>query len=88
MKNTIGVCFLILMCLFGCSENSTVAPEYQEVCEDKQLGFEEVQYEPYYQYYGEWLTNACTSKRVGEPCTSYNFAYKITINECHTEQIN
>lgn len=89
MKNTIGVCILILMCLFGCSENSTVAPEYQEVCEDKQLGFDEVQHDPYFDlYYESWLNKACTSKKVGEPCTSYNLAYKITIKECHTEQIN
>lgn len=78
---------IVLFCL-ACSNEVTEPPVYEEVCEDKQLGFKEVQYEPYYQYYGEWLTNACTSKRVGEPCTSYNFSYKITINECHMELVN
>lgn len=82
------ILFLIALVCFACSNEVTEPPVYEEVCEDKQLGFEEVQYEPYYQYYGEWLTKACTSKRVGEPCTSYNFSYKITINECHMELVN
>ena len=78
---------ITLLCL-ACSDNISSPEEYQEVCEDKELGFHEVQYDPYYdQYYEEWLTKACTSKRISEPCKSYNLAYKITINECHMELV-
>lgn len=83
------ILFLIALVCFACSNEVTEPPVYEEVCEDKDLGFNEVQYEPYHdQYYGKWLKEACTSQRVGEPCTSYNLAYKITINECHMELVN
>lgn len=39
----------------------------------------EPDYEP---YYATWLEKACTSKRVGEPCNSYNLAYQLEIIEC------
>ena len=78
---------IALLCL-ACSNEVTEPPVYEEVCEDKQLGFDEVQYDAYRdQYYGKWLKEACTSQRLGEPCTSYNFSYKITINECHMELV-
>lgn len=76
---------IFVLSLVACTNNSSAPPEYQEVCEDKLLSFEDVQYEPYFQYYEEWLTKACYSKRVGEPCQSYNVSYKLKINECHME---
>ena len=49
---------IALLCL-ACSDNISSPEEYQEVCEDKELGFHEVQYDPYHdQYYEEWLTKA------------------------------
>ena len=84
MKTKISICFLLLTCLFGCSdETSTASPEPKEVCEYKLLGFDDVQYDPYYEpYYATWLEKACTSKRVGEPCHSYNLSYQLEIIEC------
>ena len=82
------VAVFAIIAFLSCADNITYAPTIQEICEDKELTFTDVQQEPYYnQYYNIWLDNACSSHHVGTECQSYNLTYVLKIQECYLDTI-